>query len=156
LALALLEKRGWRAEDFVFVHPGGTLGARSLRRVGELMHTGAALPRVPVEASFATVLAEVSAKGLGVTAVVDEAGRLQGVITDGDVRRHLLRSAQATQAVARDLMTTQPKLIGRDELAAKAVQVMEHHKITSLFIVDNAARPEGVVHLHDLMQAFIV
>jgi arabinose-5-phosphate isomerase len=120
------------------------------------MHTATALPRVTLEAPLVMVLEEMSAKGLGVTAVVDTAGRLHGVITDGDLRRYLLRPHQTTAVKARDLLTTQPKVISRQELAAKAVQLMEHHKITSLFIVDMAGRPEGILHLHDLIQALVV
>ncbi|GIW43130.1 MAG: arabinose-5-phosphate isomerase [Candidatus Binatia bacterium] len=156
LAVALLERRGFRAEDFAVLHPAGALGRRFLR-VGDLMHTGEAVPRVRLEAPFRDVLTEITGKRLGITAVVDDAGRLVGVITDGDLRRALERLEDVRQARARDIMTAQPKVIAKDALAAHAVAEMERHSITALFILDEpSSRPAGVIHLHDLLKAGVV
>lgn len=156
LAVALLERRGFREEDFRVVHPGGAIGRRPLLRVGDLMRTGGALPQVAPHTPAPGVLEEMSGKGLGMTAVTEGAGRLVGVITDGDVRRFLLRGGQVSQALARDFMTPYPKRIERHALAAQAVQRMECAKITVLFIVDETGVLEGVIHLHDLLQALVV
>jgi arabinose-5-phosphate isomerase len=154
LAVALLTRRGVSPEDFARVHPGGTLGRR-LVRVEELMHRGAAVPRVPETASLAEVLAEITAKRFGCTAVVDATGRLVGIITDGDVRRAAQRGEGRVPGTATALMTAAPKTVGRTELAAAALALMERHAITQLLIVDDAGRPDGVLHLHDLLKATI-
>jgi len=156
LAVALLERRGFGPEDFAVLHPAGALGRRFLR-VGDLMHTGDAVPRVPREAPFRDVLTEITQKRLGITAVVDGGERLVGVITDGDLRRALERIRDVRKARAEDIMTTRPKTISGDALAAHAVAEMERHAITALFIVEpSSMRPVGVIHLHDLLKAGVV
>jgi len=155
LAMALLELRGLRPEDFAALHPRGTLAWRALFRVGDLMHTGDAVPVVDEGAKLKDVILEMTRKGLGMTTVVDGAGRLVGVITDGDLRRLHLREEPLAELTAAQCATRQPKCIGADELAAKALEVMETHKITSLVIVDEARRPVGVIHMHDILRAKI-
>jgi len=160
LAVALLERRGFRPEDFAALHPAGTLG-RKLLRVADLMHTGAALPIVREDTPFKETIVEMTSKRLGVTAVVDAAGALVGVITDGNIRRAFERIPDLHQATARDLMTRgrretmtgPPKTIDGESLAAQALAIMERHSITSLFILDGDGRPAGVIHLHDLLRA---
>ena len=156
LAIALLEERGFSVEDFALLHPAGALGRRLLR-VDDVMHRGAEVPLVAEQASLKDSLVEITSKRLGVTGVVDAAGALLGIITDGDLRRGLERAADIRPLTARDLMTRAPKTIGAGALAAEAVAVMERHTITSLFIVEEGSRrPAGVVHLHDLLRAGIV
>jgi arabinose-5-phosphate isomerase len=165
LAVALFEERGFSAEDFALLHPGGALGRR-LRRVEDLMHRGDAVPAVAETAPLDQTLLEITSKRLGVTGVVDVAGDLSGIITDGDLRRALERAADIRTLTARDLMTkfrradlagAPPMTIAGSKLAGEAVAVMERHKITSLFILaDGSRRPAGVIHLHDLLRAGIV
>jgi arabinose-5-phosphate isomerase len=156
LAMVLMDLRGLRADDYAALHPRGTLGWRALFRVGSLMHQGDAVPIVHEEAAMKDVVIEMTAKRLGVTTVVDAAGRLTGVVTDGDVRRLYLRDASLLGLRARDCMTTTPKVVAADELAAKALEMMEAFAITSLIIVDDARRPAGVIHMHDILRAKIV
>jgi arabinose-5-phosphate isomerase len=156
LAVALLEERGFSAEDYALLHPAGALGRRLLR-VEDLMHRSAELPLVAADASLKDTLLEMTSKRLGVTGVVDAAGDLSGVITDGDLRRGLERAPDVRTLTARDLMTTAPKTIRGTALAAEAVAVMERHAITSLFILaDGSRRPVGVLHLHDVLRAGVV
>ena len=155
LAVALLEHRGFRPEDFAALHPAGTLG-RKLLRVSDLMHVGDEIPRVKLGSSMADVLLEMTAKRLGVTAVVADDDTLVGVVTDGDLRRAL---ASGGDVLARDLATVmgqRPKTIDADALAALAVTTMERHAITVLFVVDRDRRPAGVIHMHDLLRAGVV
>jgi arabinose-5-phosphate isomerase len=154
LAIALFRRRGFQHDDFARLHPGGRLG-RLLVRVDELMHVGPGIPVVREEASLDAIIAEMSAKGLGATAVGDGTGRLSGIVTDGDLRRALQRGAASPATTARELMTRAPKTIGRAELAATALEVMERYAITQLLIVDDAGRPAGILHLHDLLRAKI-
>jgi arabinose-5-phosphate isomerase len=154
LAIAVLGRRGIRPEDLARLHPGGALG-RQLLRVEELMHRGPAIPIVPEDASLDDVIREMSAKGLGVTAVVDMAGRLTGIVTDGDLRRAFQRHRGTRAPLARELMTRAPKTVARTELAASALELMERFAITQLLTVDNAGRPDGILHLHDLLRAKI-
>ncbi len=156
LAMVLLDLRGLSPEDYAALHPRGALGWRALFRVADLMHTGDAVPRVGEGAPMTDVIREMTEKRLGVTTVVDAAGRLLGIVTDGDLRRVHLRDAPILSLRARECMTRGPKLIGKDELAAKALQVMESFAITSLVIVDDAHRPLGIIHLHDILRAKIV
>lgn len=149
LAMALLEARGFTPEDFARRHPGGQLG-RKLRKVEELMHTGDAMPRVSASATLAEAIYEMSAKALGITAVVSDDGRLLGCITDGDLRRLLAGGGAPLDRRAEECMHPRPHVIGRDELASAALKEMEDHRITSLFVVDDERRLEGVVHIHDL------
>jgi arabinose-5-phosphate isomerase len=156
LAVALLEERGFSAEDFALLHPAGALGRRLLR-VDELMHTAAELPLVAERAALKDTLLEITTKRFGVTGVVNAGGELLGVITDGDLRRGLERAADIRTLTARDLMTTRPKTIAGGALAAEAVALMERHSITSLFILEEGSRrPAGVIHLHDLLRAGVV
>jgi arabinose-5-phosphate isomerase len=156
LAMALLEVRGLRPEDYAAFHPRGALGWRASVRVADLMRTADALPVVPDAAVLKDVIAEMTQKSLGMTTVVDGTGRLVGVITDGDLRRLHLRSGPIGEFTARDFMTADPKLIERDALAATALDVMERSgPITSLVIVDEAGRPTGIIHLHDILRAKI-
>lgn len=156
LAMVLLDLRGLSLEDYAALHPRGALGWRALFRVADLMHTGEAVPRVGEDTPMADVIREMTEKRFGVTTVVDAAGRLLGIFTDGDLRRVHLRDAPILSLRARDCMTRGPKLIGKDELAAKALQVMESFAITSLVIVDDVHRPVGIIHLHDILRAKIV
>jgi len=150
LAMALLEKRGFREEDYAALHPGGGLGVR-LRRVENVMHAGDEIPLVHPETALPDVIYEISKKGLGHTAVVESDGRLAGVISDGDLRRFFQREGgTALEHSAADLMTRTPATIGRNELATRALNVMETRRITSLMVVDSDGRLEGVVHIHDL------
>jgi arabinose-5-phosphate isomerase len=156
LAMALLELRGLRPEDYAAFHPRGALGWRASVRVADLMRAGDAVPVVPEAAVLKDVVAEMTQKRLGMTTVVDVTGRLVGVITDGDLRRLHLRSGPIGEFVARDFMTARPKLVECDALAATALDVMEKSgPITSLVIVDEAGRPAGVIHLHDILRAKI-
>lgn len=158
LAVVLLEKRGFQEEDFLVRHPGGTLGRRLLLRTSDLMHRGEAVPLVSRETALRDALLEISSKRLGVTGVTGAAGELVGVITDGDLRRALTRRDGNILALeAGDIMTRNPKTIPANALAAEAVAIMERFAITSLFIVDpEGHRPEGIIHLHDLLRAGIV
>lgn len=149
LALALAEKRGFKEEDFADLHPGGKLG-KKLARVGSLMHSGDAVPRVAPATRMQDVIYEMSRKGLGLTAVV-EGEKLAGVISDGDLRRLLERRGKdILDLTAAECMTRNPKVIHRDEFAVTALNTMEQKKITSLVVVDGNGRLEGIVHLHDL------
>jgi arabinose-5-phosphate isomerase len=150
LAIALLERRGFQEDDFAALHPGGRLGNK-LRRVEALMHSGDDLPRVLATAKMPDVIYEMSSKGLGLTAVTDPAGRLLGIVTDGDLRRVMQkRKENVLDLAARDCMTKNPVTLARTELAASALRVMEEKKITSVLVVGADRRLEGVVHIHDL------
>ena len=156
LAVALLERRGFRAEDFRFLHPGGVLGRAASRRVDELMHSGEGLPRVSETASLREVMLEIMNKRLGVTTVVDSGGRLTGVISDGDFKRILVRHQSPWDQTAADVMARSPSTIGGEELVAAAVRRMETREagpITALVVVDADRRPLGVLHLHDCLRA---
>jgi arabinose-5-phosphate isomerase len=156
LAMCLLERRGFSVDDFAVLHPGGRLG-RQLLRVEELMRTGDAIPRVLPSTPMLNVLAVMSEKRLGLTTVVDEAGRLIGLISDGDIRRQLAKHGRALpDRTAGECMTHEPVLVGRHELAARALELMEERKITSLLVVDERGAIEGVLHLHDLWQTEMV
>ena len=150
LAIALLERRGFKEEDFARLHPGGRLG-KKLTRVEALMHSGDAVPRVSPATPMPEVIYEMSRKGLGMTTVVEDSKRLAGIITDGDLRRLMeRRKDEALNLTAADAMTRNPTTIPRTELAGAALRLMEERKITSIVVVDAERRVEGVVHLHDL------
>ncbi|MCZ6507697.1 MAG: KpsF/GutQ family sugar-phosphate isomerase [Acidobacteria bacterium] len=151
LAMALLEVKGFSAEDFKVLHPGGSLG-RQLLKVGELMHKGDDLPKVEATTPMPQAIYEMSAKRLGITGVVDEAGKLVGCITDGDLRRLLADDVRLLERSSGECMHPEPKTIGPDELASAALHTMEERRITSLFVCDDAGVALGVVHLHDLWQ----
>lgn len=156
LAMALLEKKGVRPEDFAVYHPGGSLGKRLLLQVRDLMHVGEEIPVVSLGAPFQDVIYEISSKRLGVTTVADPEGRLAGVITDGDLRRAIERHENVLKTRAEEIMTRNPKVIGESALAAEALRVMEKHSITSLVTTDGGLRATGIVHLHDILKAGIV
>jgi len=156
LALALLELRGLRPEDYAALHPRGTLGWRALFRVADLMHSGDAVPVVTETTPLREVIEEITRKRKGMTTVVDGAGRLAGVITDGDLRRLHLRGGSIDDLTAGEVASREPKVIGADDLAAKALEVMETWQITSLVIVDQGRRPVGLIHMHDVLRAKIV
>jgi arabinose-5-phosphate isomerase len=151
LAVCVMRRRDFREEDFAAVHPGGTLGRRLLSKLLELGHTGGEVPRVSVTATFTEAVAEMSAKRFGITAVVDDAGRLVGVITDGDVRRAYEGGRATDEYAAADVMTTEPKTIGLDVTGAAALHVMEKYQITALFALDGDGRPAAIVHIHDIL-----
>lgn len=149
LAMAVMQRRGFTAEEFAARHPGGTLG-RKLVRVATLMHVGDAMPRVAPSAPLADALKEISAKRFGAALVVDDKGTLAGVITDGDLRRLMQRLERPLQCRVEEAMTRTPTTIGPDELAAAALRLLEERRITSLPVVDADRRVLGFLHLHDL------
>jgi arabinose-5-phosphate isomerase len=156
LAIALMERRGFEPEDFRFLHPGGVIGRAAARRVGELMHAGDALPQVSENAALREVMLEIMHKRLGITAVVDGAGRLSGVITDGDFRRMLMQHPDPWGLKAAEIMSRSPSTIAADELVASAVRRMEEREqgpITALVVLDDARAPVGILHLHDCLRA---
>ena len=156
LAMALLDLRGLRPEDYAALHPRGSLGWKSLFKVGDLMHTGPAIPVVSEQATMKEAIEEMTGKGFGITTVVDERGRLVGVLTDGDLRRQQLAPGSTLlERRAGECMTRDPKVIGAEELATRALALMEG-RITSLVITDAAGRPAGVIRLHDILLAKIV
>jgi arabinose-5-phosphate isomerase len=156
LAVVLLDARGFGAEDFARSHPGGALGRRLLVHVGDLMHSGDALPKVPQTALLTEALLEMTRKGLGMTAVVDSDDNLLGLFTDGDLRRTLDKTVDIRAAKVAEVMTRNPRTIGPDRLAAEAVQIMEQHKINGLLVVDANGRLVGALNMHDLLRAGVV
>ena len=155
LAVALLDARGFRAEDFARSHPGGALGRKLLTLVGDVMRAGAELPVVAPEASFSPLMREMSAKGLGCAAIVDAQGTLQGIFTDGDLRRRIEAGADLRTATAGAVMHAGPRTIAPSALAADAAAMMEEHGITSVLVVEGA-RLVGLVHVRDLMRAKVI
>jgi arabinose-5-phosphate isomerase len=156
LAMALLDLRGLRPEDYAALHPRGSLGWKSLFKVGDLMHTGEAIPVVSEQATMKEAIEEMTGKGFGITTVVDDGGRLVGILTDGDLRRQqLAHGTSLLERRAGECMTRDPKVIGSEELATRALALMEG-RITSLVITDAAGRPAGVIRLHDILLAKIV
>jgi len=149
LAMTLLVAKGFRQEDFANLHPGGKIGKR-LMRVEQLMRGGAEAPVVEIATPMKDVIYEMSRKGLGMTCVVGDAARLVGIITDGDLRRHMTDSLSIVQRTAGDMMTRNPVTVARDMFAVEALNVMEQHKITAVIVVDADQRVEGVLHLHAL------
>jgi len=149
VAMALLLRRGFKEEDFAFLHPGGKLGKRFLK-VRDLMHSGEQVPLVREDAPMHEVIYEMSKKGFGITAVVNADRILQGVVSDGDLRRLLERDEQVMKGTAAEAMKGDPVTIGAGEFASAALQVMEERKITSLFIADTERRVDGIIHIHDL------
>jgi arabinose-5-phosphate isomerase len=156
LAVAVLEARGFSAEDFARRHPGGSLGRRLLLHVTEIMRTGKAVPRVTPDTLLAAGLVEMSAKGLGLTAVVDADEHVLGVFTDGDLRRALDRRTDVHATTMREAMTPGARSIGPRELAASAALLMEQHRVTALLVVDDEQRLVGALNVHDLMRAGVV
>ncbi|MDP3814373.1 KpsF/GutQ family sugar-phosphate isomerase, partial [Pseudomonas sp.] len=156
LAIALLEARGFTAEDFAFSHPGGALGRRLLLKVENVMHAGATLPKVQRGTSLRDALLEMTQKGLGMTVVVEDDGRLAGVFTDGDLRRTLDRGIDVRQASIDEVMTVHGKTARAEMLAAEALKIMEDHKISGLVVVDSEDRPVGALNMHDLLRAGVM
>jgi arabinose-5-phosphate isomerase len=150
LAIALLEGRGFTSVDFSVLHPGGKLGAM-LKYARDLMHTGDAVPLKPLGTPMSDALVEMTSKGFGCVAIVDASGNIAGIVTDGDLRRHMLRPDLMAARVD-DVMTKNPKTIGRDQLASEALEILNSSKITALIVTDGK-KPVGIVHLHDLLRA---
>ncbi|MDP4527474.1 KpsF/GutQ family sugar-phosphate isomerase [Alkalimonas delamerensis] len=156
MAVALLNARGFSADDFALSHPGGSLGRRLLLRLEDVMHTGATIPMVPMNATIKAALLEMSAKGLGMTTVVDENGVLQGIFTDGDLRRILdqrfdIHETPITAVMTRDCITAKPQM-----LAAEALKLMEQRKINGLAIVNDQQQTVGAMNMHDLLKAGVL
>ena len=149
LAIALLERRGFGAQEYSVLHPGGSLG-KKLIRVEQLMHRGQDAPSVGTATVMADVMYEMSRKGLGMTCVVNDSGTLVGIITDGDLRRHMMSTRDIRTMTAADVMTPDPIVIAGDVLAVEALRIMEQHKITALVVVNGLRQVAGVVHLHHL------
>ncbi|ANY63536.1 arabinose-5-phosphate isomerase [Comamonas aquatica] len=156
LAAALLEARGFKAEDFALSHPGGALGRKLLTHVRDVMRSGDDVPQVLAQDGFDRLMREISAKNMGASAVVDAAGRVLGIFTDGDLRRRIEDGTDLRAAKAADLMHPQPRTIGPDALAADAAQLMERHGITSVLVTDAAGTLVGMVHIRDLMVAKVI
>jgi arabinose-5-phosphate isomerase len=158
LAVALLLERGFCEEDFALYHPGGALGKRLLLRVEDLMHSGEAIPVVMSKTPLKEALYEITSKKLGLTGVVNAQGELVGIFTDGDLRRTIEKGVELLHQPISEFMNRQPKRILRTQLAVKALQRMEEHAITSLFVFNNEEDrlPVGVIHLHDLLRAGVV
>ena len=158
LAVTLMEKKGFKEEDFAMLHPGGHLGRRLLLKVKDLMHVGEGCPMVAEDSSMREAIFEITSKRLGVTGICNGEGALVGVITDGDLRRALERFSDLLCRRASEVMTGNPKWIEKDALAAQAVQRMEQYSITSLFVFNAAGNPVpiGIIHLHDLLKAGVV
>lgn len=150
LAMSVLVRKGFKEEDFANLHPGGKLGKR-LMRAEALMHSGAALPVVRLDTIMREVIYEMSRKGLGMTCVLDADERLAGIITDGDLRRHMMTTPDILEQTARAVMTVRPRTIPGGILAVEALKILEEHKISSLIVIDDG-RVRGVLHLHDLWQ----
>ncbi len=155
LAMALLEARGFTAEDFARSHPGGSLGRRLLTHVRDVMRTGEAIPTVPLAATLSHALFEITGKGMGMTAVLNGDGTLAGMFTDGDLRRCLPKVSDFNVAKVAEFMTVNPITIGPDELAVEAVSLLELKRKTQLLVV-NAGRLVGALHMHDLLRAKVV
>ncbi|BEP94294.1 KpsF/GutQ family sugar-phosphate isomerase [Acidovorax sp. sif1233] len=156
LAVALLDARGFRPEDFARSHPGGALGRKLLTHVSDVMRTGAEIPKVAPGAAFSDLMREMSAKGLGASAIVDAAGQVLGIFTDGDLRRRIEAGADLRTATAEQVMHPSPRRIAPDALAVDAAEMMEAHAITSVLVVDAAGVLTGVVHIGDLMRAKVI
>jgi len=156
LAVALLDARGFKAEDFARSHPGGALGRKLLTHVSDVMRSGDAVPKVAPTASFSEMMREMSAKGLGATAVVDAQGGVLGIFTDGDLRRWVERGVDLRSMTAGDVMHAQPTTIAADALAVDAVELMERRKITSVLVLDGLGKLCGAVNTNDLMRAKVI
>jgi arabinose-5-phosphate isomerase len=156
LAVALLQKRGFKQEDFAQFHPGGTLGRRLLVRVRDLMHGGVEMPKVSEAVPATAAILEITVKKLGMTTVTDANGKLAGIITDGDLRRFVQQGGDFASVTAGELASRNPKTIAPDDLAAKAVERMERFSITTLVVTEGERKILGVIHLHDLLKNGIV
>ena len=151
LAVALLQKRGFTADDFALLHPGGSLGKRLSLKISEIMIKGNDIPLVDESANIKDTILEITSKRLGTTGVVNQSGKLAGIITDGDLRRVMEKTLDLKDLTAKNIMTKDPKTISADYLASFALQQMENYKITTLLVVDKEEIPVGIIHLHDLV-----
>ncbi|MCJ7507127.1 MAG: KpsF/GutQ family sugar-phosphate isomerase [candidate division Zixibacteria bacterium] len=156
LAMALLDRRGFSSHDFALLHPGGNLGKRLLLKVSDIMHTGNKVPIVNQGANMKEVVLEMTSKRFGATTVVNSKKELVGIFTDGDLRRLIEKSENIFKFKAKEAMNKNPKTIHAEELAAKALNQMEHYKITCLIRIDKKRKPIGIVHMHDLLEAGVV
>ena len=156
LAVALLDARGFRTEDFARSHPGGALGRKLLTHLGDVMRTGAGVPRVGPATPFPVLMREMSAKGLGASAIVDDDNRILGIFTDGDLRRLVEKGVDLRAVTAREVMFPEPRTIRDDALAVEAVELMEKHRITSVLVIDANGRLCGAVNSNDLMRAKVI
>jgi arabinose-5-phosphate isomerase len=156
LAVALLDARGFREDDFARSHPGGALGRKLLIHVRDLMRSGDEVPRVAAQTNFTAMLREMSSKGLGFTAIVNEAGRAVGIFTDGDLRRLIERGADLLSLKAVDVMHSSPRRVRADALAVEAADVMEQYRITSVLVEDDAGKLIGALNSNDLMRAKVI
>ncbi len=156
LAVALLDARGFKEEDFARSHPGGALGRRLLTHVRDVMRSGEAVPRVTADVPLATALLEITRKGMGMTAIVDADGRPVGVFTDGDLRRMIERVQDFTKITIRDVMHVNPRRVNPEQLAVDAVAVMEEFRINQMLVVDADDRLVGALHIHDLTRAKVI
>jgi len=156
LAIALLESRGFSAEDFAFSHPGGALGRKLLLRVGDIMHGETEVPRVSANQLLQDALLEMTEKGFGMTTVVDSNNKLMGVFTDGDLRRVIDQNIDIGTATMEQVMSANPKTISDAILAAEALTIMESASITALIVEDHSQHPIGVLHMHDILRAGVV
>ncbi|MFH0926393.1 MAG: KpsF/GutQ family sugar-phosphate isomerase [bacterium] len=155
IAISLLQKRGFKEDDFAAFHPAGKLGQK-LIQVKDLMHKGKRIPLVTEDTAMKDVILEMTTKELGTTSVVNKDNILVGIVTDGDLRRILEKKEKPLDLVAKEFMTHNPRVIDKNELAAKALQLMEGSKITTLMVVDHRGEPEGIIHIHDLLRANVV
>ena len=156
LAIALLEARGFTAEDFAFSHPGGSLGKRLLLKVKDIMHSGKRIPAVPAGTKLSDALLEVTHKGLGMTAITNNDRKVMGIFTDGDLRRALDRGVNLRETLIDEVMTIHCKTISPDILAAEALKIMDDRKINALICVDADNQPVGAINMHDLLKAGVV
>jgi arabinose-5-phosphate isomerase len=156
LAVALLDARGFRTEDFARSHPGGALGRKLLTHLSDVMRSGDAVPRVGPDTSFSDLMREMSAKGLGASAVADAEGRVLGIFTDGDLRRLIEKGIDLRGLTAREVMHPGPRTIRHDALAVEAAELMEQHRITSVLVVDDQGKLCGAVNSNDLMRAKVI
>jgi arabinose-5-phosphate isomerase len=156
LAIALLEARGFTAEDFAFSHPGGALGRKLLLKVEDIMHSGDELPQVCIDAPLRNALLEMTTKGFGMTTVVNDAGELQGVFTDGDLRRAVDNNIDINNTPMGELIKSGCMAVHRDLLAAEALKIMEDHKISALVVEDSNHHPIGLLHMHDILRSGVM
>jgi len=156
IAIALLEARGFTAEDFAYSHPGGSIGRKLLLKVGDLMHTESAIPRVDNTARLMDALDEMTSRGFGMTTVVDEFGKLAGIFTDGDLRRCIDKGIDVKNTNISKAMSASPRTIKPELLAVDALNMMQTHKITVLVVGDDDGAPVGVLHMHDLLRAGLI
>jgi arabinose-5-phosphate isomerase len=156
LAIALLESRGFTAEDFAFSHPGGALGRKLLLKVSDIMHQDQEVPKVTPESPLQNALLEMTEKGFGMTTIVDEKGMLLGVFTDGDLRRVIDSKINLSSALIKDVMSPNPKTINQGILAAETLNIMQQNSITAVIVEDEKKHPVGVVHMHDILRAGVI